>query len=97
MTRIGHSPLQVVTPYLVPTRPLYRTLRRLTRKGIAVTLLTNSLASTDMPLAYAGYWQRQKRLLRSGLGLHELKPDAQRTLYAKVAIFDEQTVRWWGA
>ena len=91
MTRIGHS-LQVVTPYLVPTRPLYRTLRRLARKGIAVTLLTNSLASTDMPLAYAGYWQRQKRLLRAGLGVHELKPDAQRTLHAKVAIFDEQTV-----
>lgn len=90
MKELGHS-LQVVSPYIVPTRPLYRALRRLKRKGVTITVLTNSLASTDMPLAYAGYWHRQRRLLPQG-AVHELKPKGGLALHAKVAVLDEQAV-----
>ena len=86
-----HHSLQIVTPYLVPTRPLYRALRRLKRQGVAITVVTNSLASTDMALAYAGYCHRQKRLLQQG-AVHELKPQGVRALHAKVALLDERAV-----
>ena len=81
--------LRVVSPYLVLTRPLYRSLRRLARRGVKVELLTNSLASTDMPLAYAGYLRSQRRLLQAGLALFELRPGRLRALHAKLALFDE--------
>ncbi|MGL4206455.1 MAG: phospholipase D-like domain-containing protein [Aeromonadaceae bacterium] len=84
--------LRVVSPYLVPTRPLYRALRRLARRGVRVELLTNSLASTDMPLAYAGYLRSRRRLLQAGLALYELRPMGLRALHAKVALFDESHV-----
>lgn len=81
--------LMVVSPYLVPTRPLYRALHRLWRGGRQVTMLTNSLASTDMPLAHAGYRHRRQRLLARGARLFELRPIGQRCLHAKLALFDE--------
>ncbi len=84
--------LRVVSPYLVPTRPLYRALRRLARRGVAVQLLTNSLASTDMPLAYAGYLNSRRRLLQAGLALYELRPGGSRALHAKLALFDDSHV-----
>lgn len=81
--------LRVVSPYLVPTRPLYQGLRRLLRRGVTVTMLSNSLAGTDMPLAYSGYRTRRKRLLNAGIRLFELRPGNQRCLHAKLALFDD--------
>ena len=84
--------LDIVTPYLVPTRHLYRVLRRLTRKGVRCSVLTNSLASTDMPLAYAGFRQRRRRLLQTGIKMYEQRPTGGTCLHAKLAILDRQRV-----
>ena len=81
--------LRIVSPYLVPTRPLYQGLRRLLRRGVGVLMLSNSLAGTDMPLAYSGYRTRRKRLLNAGVRLFELRPGNQRCLHAKLALFDD--------
>ena len=42
---------------------------------MALRILTNSLAATDVSAVHAGYAERRKVLLRSGARLFELKPD----------------------
>ena len=37
-------------------------------------ILTNSLASSDVPAVHAGYAKRREALLRAGITLYELKP-----------------------
>jgi len=44
-----------------------------------VRVLTNSLASTDVPAVYAGYKRYRRALLEAGVELHELKPTADHT------------------
>jgi putative cardiolipin synthase len=43
-------------------------------RGAAVKILTNSLASNDVPIAHTGYARYRKDLLRLGVDLFELKP-----------------------
>jgi putative cardiolipin synthase len=72
---------------------------------VRVRVLTNSLASTDVPAAYAGYERYRGRLLASGVELYEQKPDivareagAKRpslsgsALHAKAIIVDRAAV-----
>lgn len=88
---VQHS-LEMVTPYLVPTRHLYRAWHRLARRGVQLRLLTNTLATTDMPLAYAGWRVRRPRLQALGAVLHELRPHGVRCLHAKLAVLDGHQV-----
>jgi putative cardiolipin synthase len=68
--------IDVVSPYFVPGRNGTRTLTRYAKQGIAVRVLTNSLAATDVSVVHSGYAKWRKSLLRAGIKLHELKPDA---------------------
>lgn len=45
-------------------------------KGIATTVLTNSLVATDVAPVHAGYAKYRKTLLEGGVKLYELKPQA---------------------
>ena len=40
-----------------------------------MSVLTNSLAATDVPAVHAGYAKRRPALLAAGVKLYELKPD----------------------
>lgn len=44
--------------------------------GVRVRALTNSLASNDLTTNHSGYARRRKQMLRAGIELHELRPDA---------------------
>ena len=69
-------------------------------------LLTNSLASTDEPAAYAAFAKDRRRMLQEGVDLYEIRPDAvsrsiytadpaggnRLALHAKLAILDRRTV-----
>ena len=70
----AQSELLLVSPYLVPSSRGVRYLAALTRRGVAVRALTNSLASTDEPAAEAGYARRRRALLAGGVQLYELQP-----------------------
>jgi putative cardiolipin synthase len=51
------------------------------KRGLRVTVLTNSLEATDVPVVHAGYAKRRKALLEAGVTLYELKrlsPESQR-------------------
>lgn len=64
--------LQLISPYLVPTRAGERALAELARDGVQVSILTNSLEATDVPIVHAGYAKRRRKLLKAGVVLYEL-------------------------
>jgi putative cardiolipin synthase len=99
--------VEIVTasPYVVADvdMPL---VRRVRARGVATRVLTNSLASTDVPPAYALFATDRRRMLQEGVDLYEVRPDAasravytadpaghhRLALHAKLAVLDRQTV-----
>ena len=74
----------LVSPYFVPGQAGADALCELSRKGVTVRILTNSLASNDVAAVHAGYMRHRKQLVRSGVQLYELDEqvkDLERTLF----------------
>lgn len=63
--------------YFIPGQAGTERLCSLVARGVRVRVLTNSLASNDVALAHAGYAKYRPPLLRCGVELHELRPDAR--------------------
>lgn len=68
--------LLLVSPYFVPGKQGTEALLALARAGVRVQVLTNSLAATDVAPAYAGYTRYRDALVRGGVRVFELKPQA---------------------
>ncbi|MBC5783824.1 phospholipase D family protein [Ramlibacter sp. USB13] len=68
--------LQLVSPYFVPGRGGTDKLLAITARGVEVSVLTNSLAATDVGPVYSGYARYRQELLRGGVRIFELKPAA---------------------
>ncbi|WPO99830.1 phospholipase D family protein [Pseudomonas sp. HR96] len=99
-----HQELMLVSAYFVPRNEglLYLTGRA--DAGVSVSLLTNALEATDVPLVHGGYAPYRKALLEHGVKLYELRrqpwddPKAARrfragsdsSLHSKAMIFDRQ-------
>jgi putative cardiolipin synthase len=64
----------LISPYFVPGRAGLDLLRGLVARGVAVSVVTNSLAATDVVAVHGGYMKYRRPLLRAGIALHELKP-----------------------
>jgi putative cardiolipin synthase len=60
------------SPYLVPGKRGMALLSELHQRGIKVTLMTNSLGSTDEPLVHLGYRRYRQDMLKLGVDLYEL-------------------------
>jgi len=106
--RAARRELIIVTPYLVPGEAQLAMLHDLRERGVKVRILTNSLASTDVPLVHAGYRKLRLPLLQEGVELYEVKPELGRprvgrttlvrepiqrfSLHAKVFVFDRQSL-----
>jgi putative cardiolipin synthase len=98
--------LILVSPYLVPGESEMALLRRLRERGVRIRILTNSLASTDMPIVHVGYTRYRVPLLEAGCELYEVRPQlgkpestrgliksgssGQFGLHAKVFVVDNQ-------
>ena len=65
--------LELVSPYFVPDAAGVDYFAALARRGVKVTVLTNSLEATDVPAVHAGYAKRRKPLLEAGVELYEMK------------------------
>ncbi len=68
--------LLIVSPYFIPGEAGVAWFKNLVDRGVRVTVLTNSLAATDVGAVHAGYSRYRMALLEGGVKLHELKPDA---------------------
>ena len=62
----------LVSPYFVPGQRAADALCALSRKGVRVRILTNSLVSNDVAAVHAGYMRHRKQLVRCGVQLYEL-------------------------
>jgi putative cardiolipin synthase len=60
------------SPYFIPGKAGMELIAGLRQRGVAVSVLTNSLASTDEPLVHLGYVRYREALLDLGVELHEL-------------------------
>ena len=74
--------LDLVSPYFVPGANGTAALAALAGRGVAVRILTNSLAASDEKSVHAGYAKRRHDLLRAGVRLYEMKPTAATELRA---------------
>lgn len=74
--RSARQTLDLVSPYFVPGDAGVQALVDLARRGVAVRVVTNSLAATDVMAVHAGYARHRRTLLEAGIELFELKPDA---------------------
>jgi len=66
--------LIIISPYFIPSDEMMIRLKDVRNKGVKVTIITNSLASTDVLLVYGGYKGSIKALVEMGVDLYELKP-----------------------
>jgi putative cardiolipin synthase len=102
-----HNEVFIVSPYFVPGKKGVAWVRKQTALGVRVTILTNSLAATDVPAVHAAYQRYRKALLDAGAHLYELKPVAsddsratkksllgssKASLHAKTYVFDKSSI-----
>jgi putative cardiolipin synthase len=66
--------LEIVSPYFIPGRNGSAILSKLVSRGAEVTILTNSLAATDVAAVHGAYAKYRRKLLRNGIKLFELQP-----------------------
>ncbi|HEX7012394.1 MAG TPA: phospholipase D family protein [Steroidobacteraceae bacterium] len=98
--------LLLISPYFVPGAGGTAILRALVRRGVAVSVLTNSLAATDVAAVHSGYVRYREKLLAGGVRLYELKPSikpfghlrrlhvgsSRASLHTKAALVDRERV-----
>lgn len=99
--------LYMESAYFIPRDSGVDALARLHERGVKIRVLTNSLASNDVIPAHAGYAGYRKKLIKSGVELYELRPDAggknitnnqlltktsNSGLHTKTMVFDDHAV-----
>jgi putative cardiolipin synthase len=103
--RKAKTEVVATSPYLVPGRLGLELLKELRSRNVKVTLMTNSLGSTDEPIVHLGYSHYREDMLRLGVDLYELSPARVKKnkrsflfgsslgrLHAKLAVIDRQTL-----
>lgn len=103
--RQATSEVIVVSPYLIPGRKGMEMIRQTRERGVRLSILTNSLASTDEALVHTGYRRYRADMLRLGVELYEFSPlHARRLLrrdlfgfavgglHTKMVVFDRGEV-----
>lgn len=101
---VAEEVLLVISPYFVPTSKGMAYWKSVVDKGVKVTIITNSLASTNHVPVHAAYKRYRKDLLKMGIQLYEARPDAgqvekqqdqnkqKSTLHTKLIMVDERYV-----
>jgi cardiolipin synthase C len=104
--REARSEVVLVSPYLVPGRAGLAHMIEARRQGVALRVVTNSMATTDERLVAAAYQRYRVPMLQAGIELYELsstqlKVDRRMratlgastgSLHAKLAFIDRRTV-----
>jgi putative cardiolipin synthase len=71
---LARQEVLVSSPYLVPNADVIEDIREGRLYGLQITIITNSLASTDEPMVHAGYRRYRSEMLDLGVQLYELVP-----------------------
>lgn len=86
LLRSAKRSIEISTPYCVVTHELRAILTEAARRGVKISILTNSLDSTDQVLAHAGFANERRWMIRNGIQLYEYK--GGRTMHSKLIIVD---------
>ena len=65
----------IISPYFVPNETLIQGLIEMQKRGINVTIVTNSLAANNQLVVHSGYAPARKPLLKEGIKIYEARPD----------------------
>ena len=103
MLEAARADILVASPYFVPGSRTLEVLKQAQDGRVQVSVMTNSLATTDEPLVHFGYARYRKALLAMGVKLYELMPgqELRQTakgehsaslgrLHAKLAVVDRR-------
>jgi len=84
------------TPYLIFLPGTFDTVEQLRARGVEIRVLTNSFGSRDHIVPFACYERQREDILRSGVQVHEIRPDPsnQRVLMKRLEMLDARPV--WG-
>jgi len=63
----------LISPYFVPGERGLAMLTSLVRRGVRVSVVTNSLAATDVVVVHGGYARYRRALLEAGVEIWEMK------------------------
>ena len=63
----------IISPYFIPGQEGSKLLQDLSSSGQEIRVITNSLASTDVPMVHGAYARYRETLLESGVKLFELR------------------------
>lgn len=101
----ARSEILWTTPYFVPGDDDVAQLAALAKRGVAVSILTNAIESTDHASVHGAYSERRKPLLGAGVRLFELRARPERpptvaaeasdgtvALHAKSFVVDRRVV-----
>ena len=69
---VSHD-LIIISPYFIPGPDGETALVRLLKRGVHVRILTNSLASTDVPAVHGAYRRYRRALLAAGAEIFEVR------------------------
>jgi putative cardiolipin synthase len=92
--------------YWIPGELGLSSARDARKKSVRIRVLTNSLATNDVNAVHAGYARYREQMLRYGVEIYELRPDAGKqkprwwqmagrsraSLHTKAVVFDRQKV-----
>ena len=76
LMRSARSEVLISNAYVIPDDHFMQDLRELAARGVRVRILTNSLASHDVPAVNAHYEAFRLPILKTGAELHEFRSDA---------------------
>ncbi|HDU8585860.1 TPA: phospholipase D family protein [Vibrio alginolyticus] len=94
----------LISPYFVPTEVGTQALSNAAKRGVDITIVTNSLASNDVFAVHGWYAKYRKDLLEAGIKLWEVKASAKlkskwsltgssrASLHAKAMTIDNKTL-----
>ncbi|WP_432463152.1 MULTISPECIES: phospholipase D family protein [unclassified Agarivorans] len=92
------------SPYFVPGVAGSQGLSAIAKSGVDVSVITNSLAATDVAAVHAGYKNYRQQLLEANVFIYEIKPDAKQrqrlaffgkgasraSLHSKLFVIDQE-------
>jgi len=98
--------VMIEAAYVVPGPEGVERARVNQERGISQRLLTNSMATNDVAAAHAGYAKYRRAIIRNGVELYELRPDAsyvkrnwsvlagrsKASLHTKASVVDRELV-----
>ena len=87
MAQAQHE-LLLSSPYFIPGPEGLSLLLKVKDRGVNTSVLTNSLAATDVMLVHSAYAKYRMVLVESGIKLYEQKPSIGRT---KITLFGSRT------